>query len=57
MFFEERRTGLKNQTNKRMTLQPEMISGVFFFNRYHGQPRIKIFVPKEGSFFFCIQVY
>ena len=29
MFFEERRTSLNIQTNKRMTLKPEMISGVF----------------------------
>ena len=29
MFFKESRTGLNHQSNKRMTLKPEMISGVF----------------------------
>ena len=53
MFFKESRTGLNCQTNKRMTQKPEMNSGAFLgtlFIVIKNQPRVKRYVPKEGSF-------
>ena len=52
MFLKESRTGL-GKTNKRMTSNPEMVSGVFIgntFYRHHVEPRVKLNMFFERSF-------
>ena len=51
VFFKE--TGLNHQTSKLMTQKRETISESFsgsHINRHHVQPRVKLYVPNEGSF-------
>ena len=49
MLFKEKQTGLNHHTNRRTILKPWIISGNYV-SRHSVQPRVKLSVPKEGSF-------